>query len=138
MISKIVFALLLTSGTVQASDWVSVGKATQKSGEAEFFVDTSSIRATGANRRAWVKMVFGPNAQRGFGEDAKKWQSYSVIRFAFDCDAETSRTEATTIYFTDGTNHTDSAALYPTAWEPVVPDTFLSTFMQFICGWKPK
>ena len=137
MISKIVFALLLTSGAAQASDWVSVGKANKNGGEAEFFVDNSSIRATGALRRAWTKMVFGPNAMRGEGKDAKKWVSNTVIRIAFDCKEETSRSEAVTVYFTDGTNSTDPAAIFPTAWEPVVPDTILSTVMQFICSWKP-
>jgi hypothetical protein len=135
MIRKIVFALLLTSGTAQASDWVSAAKSTD--GRMELFVDVSSIRTLDPIRRAWIKMVFA-HAQKGLGQDKNKWWSYSVTRFAFDCKEETSRSEALTIYYTDGTDLVAPSWGFPTAWAPVPPDTAEGVVMQFICGWKPS
>ncbi len=57
------------------------------------------------------------------GPDANKWWSSIVSRVAFDCDAETSRTESLIIYYTDGTNGSVSAEGLSSQWEPVAPET---------------
>jgi len=128
-------ALLLACGTAEASEWVSVGMSVHK---IEIFIDVSSIRVTGGIHRAWVKLVHHNHDQRGNGDDAGKWLSHSVSRDAFNCTEETTRAEALTWYFEDGTNHVVSPASYPDPWRPVAPDTIDSATMQFICAWKPK
>jgi hypothetical protein len=132
----IILALLLACGTAHAADWVSTGKTDD--GQMENFTDVSSIRVAGAIRRAWVKTVYGAHVRKGEGQEANKWYGYAVSRVSFDCNEENYRSEAVSVYFTDGTNSSDSPAGFPTAWAPVPPDTALSAIMQFICAWKPK
>jgi hypothetical protein len=135
-ISWPLLALLLACGTAQASNWVSIGKDAVGH---EAFVDVSSIRVVGAIRRAWFKAVYVRHTMRETGgPDANKWWSTSVHRRAFNCGEETTRSEALTVYYEDGTNGSDPAANYPTPWEPVPPDTVLSTELQFICAWKAQ
>lgn len=127
--------LLAVCGVTEASEWVSAEKSVD--GKVELFVDVSSIRVAGAIRHAWIKTVFGGKGQKGEGVDANKWASNGVMRNAFNCDEETSQVEAVTIYFTDGTNRSEPALIFPTPWTPVAPDTVLSTVMRFVCVWKP-
>jgi hypothetical protein len=135
-ISLIVLALLLACGTAQASDRLSLGK--DAVGD-ENFVDVSSIRGVGAIRRAWFKAVYVPHTSRETGRpNPNKCWSESVHRRAFNCGEETTRSEGLTVYYEDGTNGSDPAANYPTRWEPVPPDTALSTELQFLCAWKAK
>jgi hypothetical protein len=63
MKTKVLLALLLTSGTAQASEWVSIG--TTDNAQIEYFVDVSSIRVESDIRRGWVKTVFASHTVRG-------------------------------------------------------------------------
>jgi adenine-specific DNA-methyltransferase len=82
--------------------WVSIGK---DAAGHETFVDVSSIRVVGAIRRAWFKSVYVSHTMRETdGPDANKWWSASVHRRAFNCGEETTRSEALTVYYEDGTN----------------------------------
>lgn len=108
--------LLLACGSVQAAEWVSVGKAADI--KATNFVDVSSIRVAGEIRRAWVKTVFAPNAQRGRGSNADRWLSDELSRYAFNCGEETFREEAEIQYFSDGTFWSEPASDYPEPWQP--------------------
>ncbi len=136
MQKAIMLFLLFAYGPVQASEWVSLGKSADEKSEAS--VDVSGIRITGTVRRAWSKMVFPPHTAKGSGPNSDKWKSSEVSLEAFDCDNQTGRTEAVTIYYYDGSNWTAPAASFPFPWTPVPPDTALSVAMQFICAWKPK
>jgi hypothetical protein len=134
--SSTMLALLLVCATAQASEWVSFGRAR---GEVlEGFIDNSSIRVMGNVRRAWIKLIYAPHTVRGFEDNAKKWQSYSVSRVAYNCIEESSRTEALNIYFDDGTTLIVPSARLQPSWESAPPDTVVSAEMQFICAWKPK
>ena len=135
MQKTIMLALLLACGTAQAAEWVMVGKST---GDQEASVDVSSIRIAGEIRRAWVQVTMAPNFRRGTGENSNKWWHSFLSRYAFNCGEETSRSEALTIYYTDGTNSSVPAERYPEPWGPVAPDTMQSAAMQFVCAWKPK
>jgi hypothetical protein len=130
----ILFALLLACGTVQASEWVSIGKP--DSGTYETFVDVSTIRIMGSVRRAWEKVVFTPHTMTGVGVDAKKWVSYAVFRAAFNCSEETATYEGLIFYYDDGTNYFPPADTAPPSLVP--PETVLSSEMQFICAWGKK
>ena len=127
-------ALLLTCGTAQASDWVSLGK--NNAGTFEQFIDVSSIRIEGNIRRAWVKSVFKAHTKTTTPNDRRYWE-HSIAKNAFNCAQEMTRTEALAVYFEDGTNFQMPAESYPSPWEPVVPDTVDAYNMKFICRWKP-
>jgi hypothetical protein len=60
-------------------------------------------------------------------EDAKKWWSTSVGRAAFNCADGTFRVEELLIYYDDGTYILKDAELFPTPWQPVPPDSGLSS-----------
>jgi hypothetical protein len=135
MRTKIFLALLIVGGTAHASEWVSLGKTDDGT---EAFVDVSSIRVTGAIRRAWMKTVMPPQTAKGEGSDGKeKWMSSIVNRFAFNCADETSRYEATTYQFDDGTNNRADARSYPSTWQAVTPDTVWEAEMRSVCRYKP-
>jgi hypothetical protein len=136
LLLPVMTALLLTFGTVQASNWVSLGKTLD--GAQETFIDVSSIRVAGGIRRAWVKVIFPPHTERDIGDNANKWVSDEVIRIAFNCGEETRSWEALAIHFDDGSNHSLPAELYPTSWTPVIPDTVESAAMHFICRWHKQ
>jgi hypothetical protein len=131
---RILIILLLTCSTVQASEWMSLGKTDD--GTLESLVDVSSIRGTGNIRRAWVKRVFAHHTMRGVADDANKWQSYLVNRMAFNCSEESGRSESRSVYYDDGTVLHAPTTDFP--WEPVPPDTMLSNEMRFICAWGKK
>jgi hypothetical protein len=135
MRTRILMALLLACGMVHASEWASVGNGNDGK---ETFVDLSSIRITGPVRRAWTKMVVLPHTVEGDGPHAGKWLSYLASYYAFNCADATSRSEAMTYYFDDGTNGSIDASFFPMQWEPVPPDTAWDTEMKRTCAHKPQ
>lgn len=137
MQKTIVLALLLIGGTVQASEWMSLGKGSDAS--TDEFIDMSSILVAGDIRRTWIKSVVAPHSQKGDGKNANKWVSYGLMRPAYNCVEGTSRLEAMLVYFTDGTNETATLpAFIAEKWKPVPPDTVEHNIMQRVCAWKPK
>jgi hypothetical protein len=129
--------IALACGTVQASEWVSIGKSND--GTQEVFVDVSSIRITGGIRRAWTKTVYAPRTTRSkSGEYANKWWSSDLSREAYNCLQETHSREALNVYFIDGDVAISPPETLPTPWQPVPPDTATYAEMQFICAWKAK
>ena len=133
----ILLALLLACGSALAAQWTFVARS--EGGKHERYIDVSSIRVTGDIRRAWFKSVYAAHvAKDDSGSDANKWWSSTVGLRAYNCSEGTSRFEAQTVYYEDGTNYSDPSSAFPTPWEPVVPDTVRSAEMQFICAWKPK
>ncbi len=133
--SAALVALVLACGTAQASKWVFVVEAAN--GKGQVFIDTQSIRIDGNIRRAWFKSVYAPHSvpdPPGSG----RYSAYNVTRAAFNCSEETSRVEAITIYYEDGSNPKSMPpSQFPTAWEQVPPDTISAVDMAFICVWKP-
>jgi hypothetical protein len=125
--------LLMACGTAQAAEWASLGNT--DNGTFVIFVDVSSIRVAGQVRRAWVKFVFTPHTVRGVGD---KWKTKAVYFDAYDCKEESSRVEATTTYFEDGTSRSVSPEELEKSWEPVTPDSVSRGEMDFVCSWKPK
>ena len=125
-------ALVIVCSTAQASNWLSLGKSDD--GTLENFIDVSSLRIAGNIRRAWFKLAYKTHTEKD--SDGKYWSS-TVAKKAFNCTEEMSRDEALNVYYEDGTNHTVPATYYPDPWEPVPPDTVVSTEMHFICTWKP-
>lgn len=131
--AAVAFSVLLVCGTAQAADWVSVANSVD--GKQEFFVDVSSIRVAGDIRRAWFKTTFLPHTMQA-PENPKKWWSDDLSRDVFNCAEETSRREALTMHYEDGTALLVPAEGFPSPWIPVAPETILDTEMKFICAWK--
>jgi hypothetical protein len=119
----IALTVLLISSMAQASEWVSIGKASN--GGTEGFVDVSSIVIDGNVRRAWFKIV---SAGRS---------SYIAERDAFDCAERLMRGEAVTLHYGNGTNQSEPPDSFPEPWKPIPPDTMGSSIMQFVCAWNP-
>jgi hypothetical protein len=128
--------LIVASAMAQASEWVSIGPS--KDRQSEGFVDISSIKIVGPIRRVWLKFVDVPHTTKGNGADREKWLGQVLVHYAFNCDDETAKLDAQTIYFDDGTSTTaPSYSLLP-SWDPVVPDTGKRIAMEYVCAWKPK
>jgi hypothetical protein len=87
---------MLAAGAVHASNWISFGNA--RSGGEVFF--STDIQGKGSIKRVWSKVVFTPNTEKGNDD---KWIGSAIVLNAFNCENETSRDEATTIYYQDGT-----------------------------------
>lgn len=110
-------------------EWVSLGKSVNGD---ENLIDVSSLRVAGA-AAAWFKTVYAAHsAKETLGPDANKWWGKSVERAAFNCSDETTRAEAITVYYEDGTNGSDPAASFPKSWKPVTPETMRDAEMRFI------
>ena len=134
MQKTIMLVLLLTCGTVEAAEWVSVD--TQKNG-METFVDVSSIRVEGDIRRFWTKGVPPPKTKRGPVGYMDKWLDYFLAREAFNCDDETYRVESKVAYWDDGTTlDAPEEAIEP--WKPVPPESRAQLEMRLVCAWKPQ
>jgi hypothetical protein len=89
------FLLVMPIGVAQAEEhWLSLGKVDD--GSYESLVDISSIRAAGATRRAWVKLIYVPRTQSITGG---RWVNYTLTHIAFDCGAQTYRSESVLTYF---------------------------------------
>jgi hypothetical protein len=132
---KMLLTLLLACSTARASEWISLGESAN--GTQVTTVDVSSISIVGSVRLAWRKVVFAAHSRKS-PTDANKWQSYQVVRDAINCAEGTSRFEAVSYYYEDGTHEYMSPEFLPGPWQPVPPDTMASIEMQFICTWKPK
>lgn len=126
----------LACSAAAASDWRAAAQS--KDGMEHVFVDVASIHIEGVTRRAWEKWVPAHHTMRGTGENAKKFISYELSRVAFNCSDETSKTEATVIYFSDGTTEPLLPEVLSKTWEPVPPDSVLSFELQFVCEWQAK
>ena len=86
-----------------------------------------------AHASEWVSLLKypPPTAQH-------KWVKESLSREAFNCTDETHRTNSLWLYFQNGTNYSPPDGFSPSKWEPVPPNTILSTAMGYICAWEPK
>jgi hypothetical protein len=133
----VLMTLLLTSGTVEAAEWVSLGKP--GNGKKETFVDVSSIRIDGKTRSGASKVVLASHSVTGAGDNANKWISEISYLFTFDCYEKSSRVDAMTAYFDDGTNWSEPASAFPKPWVTVPPgfQSNWTTLIQFVCAWKP-
>jgi hypothetical protein len=134
MRKTIITALLITCGTAQAAQWVSVGKTLN--GQVEAFVDLGSLRIDGYIHRARFKYVYAPRSQRD--ERVNKWDKVSFGQEAFRCADQTGRTEALNVYYEDGTHWDNPLALLPSSWTPVAPETMRDFEMRYLCTWPPK
>ena len=130
----IFWPLLLAFGSLHAAAWVQVGTGNDGN---KVLVDTSSITVAGAIRQAWLKMIFPPHTHKGLGDDANKWMDFNLNHAAFNCSDGTSKSDALTDYYDDGTNHQVPAAdLSGDQWETVPPNTALGAVMKFVCSWR--
>jgi hypothetical protein len=105
-------ALLLANFGASASEWIDVAQS--KDGTT-LQIDVSRIRIEGAIRRAWLKSVPPSHTMKG----------PSLMRVAFNC------------LIGSHTVNLDILAKLE-KWDPIPPDTALSSGMQFVCLWKPK
>src|SRR3954466_12623002 len=127
-------ALLLAGGSSQAAEWVQAGTGKDAT---KVWVDTSSIAVAGPIRQAWLKMTFPVHSQRGSGDDASKWVDFSLNHAAFNCGESTSKSDALTDYYDDGTSHKVPAEdISADRWEAVPANTALDRVMKFVCSWK--
>jgi hypothetical protein len=132
MHKTIILVLILTCGTAQSSEWVSVAKS--ETGK-ELFVDVSSMQVTDKIGRAWVKLVPARHTESGDELHSTKWVQQYLKRDAFNCDEQTSSSEVATIYYDDGTNYSTPADDL-TKWRPIRPDSMESKAMEFVCARK--
>jgi hypothetical protein len=109
-------ALLLANFGASASEWIDV---VQSKDGTTLQIDVSSIRIEGAIRRAWLKSVPPSHTMK------KRHGDYSLMRVAFNC------------LIGSHTVNLDILAKLE-KWDPIPPDTALSSGMQFVCLWKPK
>ena len=93
--------LVLISGTAASAEWLKIGRSEDK--KTEVFVDLTSIVAERNIRRAWTKYDYAQRTQEVAGHEPAKWIDYSLTRKAINCAEQMSMTEATTLYFEDGT-----------------------------------
>jgi hypothetical protein len=127
----ILLTLLLACGTAQASEWQLVTADTRFT--KKFFVDVSSIKVMGSVRHAWVKSVEVPHQVQA---EEGKYVDYTIVRWAFNCAEATSKPDAGTEYYEDGTNLVRKD--FHMTMKPVTPDSVNDTLMRFICAWKLK
>jgi hypothetical protein len=134
IIGFVSLALLLTCGKAQAAQWVSVGKTSN--GKLEAFVDLGSIRVSGYVYSASFKYVYATRSQRD--ERVNKWDKVSFGQESFNCADETSRIEALDLYYKDGTHSSEPAALLPSSWTPIGPNTLRDFERRYICARVPR
>ena len=131
---RIVLALALASAAVHASNWLQVG--TGKDG-TKVSVDTTSITISGSLREAWLKMIFTPHTQPGFGDTAGKWVDFNLNHAAFNCGEGRSKSDVLIDNYDDGTNRKVPAEEFSgDRWESVPPGTALASAMKAVCDWK--
>jgi hypothetical protein len=128
---------LATSGTLEAAEWVSLGKL--GNAKKETFVDVSSIRIDGKIRKGASKVVLASHSITGAGDNANKWISEISYQFTFDCFEKSSRIDAMSAYFDDGTNWSEPASAFPKPWVTVPPgfQSNWTSLIHFVCAWKP-
>jgi hypothetical protein len=134
----VLMALLFTSATLGAAEWVSLDKL--ENGKKETFVDVSSIRIEGKMRSTASKVTLASHTVTGAGERTDKWIHEIAYIFTFDCGERSSRIDAMTTYFDDGTTWSEPASAFPKPWVTVPPgfQSNWTALMQFVCTWKPK
>ena len=133
----VLVALLLACAAAQASQWVSLGKASDK--PVEVLADVSSIHRSGDIARAWTKFVYVRHTERGKAENSRKWKDFALGRHAYNCSEGSFLKEALTIHYEDGSIWAEPHELIINeTWEPVPPDTVFESIMKFVCAWKPK
>jgi hypothetical protein len=134
----IVLVLLLTSGTAEAVEWVSLGKP--GNANRETFVDASGIRIDGNIRTSASKVVLASHTVAGAGEATNKWITEITYQITFDCGDRRSRVDAMTTYFEDGTNWSEPESAFPKPWVTVPPGfhSNWTALMQYVCAWTPK
>jgi hypothetical protein len=122
----VLVALLCTSPWALAATWVDYDESADG---ATFYLDTSSIKATGKKRTAWSKVV-RTTPQAFNGELLKSW----VALIEVDCIGQTQRKLSEVGYRADGTS------LYQVAEEtvstPVIPDSVAESRLKKICAHK--
>lgn len=132
--ATIVLTLALACGAAQAANWMPVGKG--KDG-TQVAVDTASITITASVRQAWLKMVFPPHTQKGFGDNADKWVAFNLNHSSFNCKDGTSKSDSLIDNFDDGTSkEVPAEELADDRWEAVKPATALASAMKVVCEWK--
>lgn len=118
--------LLSASPWALAATWVDYDESADG---ATFYLDTSSIKATGKKRTAWSKVV-RTTPQAHNGELLQSW----VALIEVDCIGKTQRKLSEVGYRPDGTN------LYQMGEEsvstPVVPDSVAEGRLKMICTHK--
>ncbi len=101
-----------------ATDWVLV----DESDEANYFVDRSSIRQSGAYKRAWTKM-----------EALNRSTPYQafIILHEYDCRNLRARKVQYSVFHWGG----GLAARFPgeMEWDYVIPDTLVGSGLQYVC-----
>ena len=122
----VLVALLCASPWALAATWVDYNESADG---ATFYLDTSSIKATGKKRTAWSKVVRA-TPQAHSGELLQSW----VALIEVDCIGKTQRMLSEVGYRPDGTN------LYQMSEEaastPVVPDSVGEVRLKMICTYK--
>ena len=131
--SLICLLALLTGGTARASEWVSLGTSDDR--EMETFIDKPSILISGPVRRALFKAGYAPNSQLDWAGSGK-WVSYTLERQALNCAERIARTEAVTVYYTDGTQVVAPKEAFPRPWQAVESETPDEARLRFICSWR--
>ena len=96
-------------------------------------VDTSSFKISGDIRRVIFKHPDRPPKRIS----SNRWVRYSIGMEAFDCKDQRMRTDASTMYFNDGTAEPGFAD-DPVIWYPIRPDTVPASDLAFVCGWQGK
>jgi hypothetical protein len=135
MRKTIISILLFASGTALAApQWVPVGSSFN--GKVEAFVDIGSISVSGDIRRASFKYVYAPRGHKD--ERVNKWEKVSFNQQAFNCANETSRIEAMSVRYEDGTDRSEPAALLPNSWTLMGPRTLRNFERVFVCRRVPK
>jgi len=113
-----------------AAQWLAVGQS--RDGLQRLYVNSSSVHVTDGIPRAWFKTVYSPHTIKGIGE-ANKWMSAVLVRDAFNCEAETGRTEQATEFYDDGTKFTVPTAALRRSWTAVQQGTGFNKEMGVLC-----
>jgi hypothetical protein len=109
-------------------DWKSL--RTEKSGGT--CIDMSSLKVSGSIRRVIIKHLHTPLNLPRF-----PWIRYGIDLEAYDCKDRRTRTDTSTLYFSDGTAQPGFVD-DPVLWYPIRPGTDSAADLDFICGWSGK
>ena len=119
----VLVALLCASPWVLAATWVDYDESADG---ATFYLDTSSVKATGKKRTAWSKVV-RTTLQTHNGELLQSW----VALIEVDCIGKTQRKLSEVGYRPDGTNPYQIGE--ESVSTPVVPDSVAEGRLKMIC-----
>jgi hypothetical protein len=132
----LLLTLLMACGSLQASEWVSLGK--DSSGKRTSYVDASTIEISGDLRRASFKTVIAPRVEQGTGSHSSTWVISASQRLAFLCVEGQLRDEALLLHFEDGSDEESRASQYPSPWRAFAPDTREGRMADFLCSWRAR